>query len=62
MKNWENKKKFNFSHFCLVMSEKVERWNKVSLYKFTHKPLLKNDGQLKKKWQTTQKKKKHPMY
>ena len=32
---------------------------KVSLYKFIHVPLLKNDAQLnQKKWQTTKKKKK----
>ena len=63
MENWENKKKFNFSHFCLVMGEKVERWNKVSLYKFTHTPLLKNDGQLKHKKNKQQKKKSnHPIY
>ena len=62
MENLENKKKFNFSHFCLVMGEKVERWNKVSLYKFTHTPLLKIDGQLKKSDKQPKKKKKHPMY
>ena len=31
---------------------------KVSLYKFTHSPLLKNDDQLKKKLQKKKKKKK----
>ena len=35
---------------------------KMSLYKFTHTPLLKNDVQLKqkKKWQTTKKKGQSP--
>ena len=36
---------------------KNERMKKVSLYKFTHIPMLKNSGQLiQKKWQITQKK------
>ena len=34
---------------------------KVSLYKFTYTPLLKNDDQLKQK-SDTQKKKNHPIY
>ena len=28
MKKWENIKDFNFSHFYLVESEKVEEWKK----------------------------------
>ena len=42
----------------MVGSEKLEGWKKVSLYKFTHIPLLKNDAQLKKK--DKQLKKNHP--
>ena len=47
MEQWEDIKDFNFSSFCLVESEKVEKWKKVNLYKFTYILLLKNDGQLK---------------
>ena len=36
---------------------KSEGMKKVSLYKFTHTPLLKNDGQLKHKKNKQQKKK-----
>ena len=43
MEKWEDRKDFNFSHFCLVKSEKV------SLYKFMHISLLKNYAQLKPK-------------
>ena len=43
MEKWKDRKDFSFSHFYLVGS------GKVSLYKFTHTPLLKNDGQLKQK-------------
>ena len=43
MENWENRKYFNFSNFCLVESEKVDGQEKMNLYKFTHIPLLKND-------------------
>ena len=39
-------------------SEKVEEWIKMSLYKFTHIPLLKNDAQLKQKSDKQPKKKK----
>ena len=28
VEKWENRKYFNFSHFCLVVSEKVEGWKK----------------------------------
>ena len=43
MEKWKDRKDFSFSHFYLVGS------GKVSLYKFTHTPLLKNDDQLKQK-------------
>ena len=26
MKKWEDRKNFNFPHFCLIGSEKVEKW------------------------------------
>ena len=48
MEKWEDRKDFIFSHSCLVGSGKVER-EKMSLNKFTHIPLLKNDAQLKTK-------------
>ena len=39
----------------------MEGWIKMSLYKFTHIPLLKNDAQLKQKSDKKPKKKKnHP--
>ena len=28
VEKWEDRKYFNFSHFCLVGSEKVEGWKK----------------------------------
>ena len=28
VEKWENRKNFNFSHFCLVESEKVDGWKK----------------------------------
>ena len=58
MEKWKDKKDFNFSPFCLV------RNGKVSLYKFTYTPLLKNDSQLKQKIDKQPKKKKinHPVY
>ena len=46
MKKWEDRKYFIFSS-CLV--GKSERMKKMSLNKFTHIPLLKNDAQLKQK-------------
>ena len=58
VKKWNNRKYFNFFPFCLVGSEKVEGWIKMSLYKFTHIPLLKNDAQLKQKSDKQPKKKK----
>ena len=61
---WKSKRieKILFSLiFCLVGSEKMEGWKKVNLYKFTHTPLLKNDGQLKQKT-NKQKKKNQPIY
>ena len=63
MEKLEDRKDFNFSHFYLVESEKVEgRKKKVSLYKFTHTTLLKNDGQLKQKVTKKKKKSNHPIY
>ena len=48
---WENGKDFNFLPFCSVRNEKNEGMKKVSLYKFMHTPLLKNDAQLQlEKW------------
>ena len=58
MEKWNNKKYFNFLPFCLIGSEKVEGWIKMSLYKFTHISLLKNDAQLKQKSDKQPKKKK----
>ena len=50
MEKWEDKKKFSFPHLCLVGGGKVKGWKKKkSLYKFTHKLLLKVDVQLKQK-------------
>ena len=52
MEKWEDKKKFSFPHLGLVGGGKVKGWKKKkkkSLYKFTHKLLLKVDVQLKKK-------------
>ena len=43
VEKWEDRKYFNFSHFCLVGSEKSGGMEKVSLYKFTYTLLLKND-------------------
>ena len=57
----ENRKDFNF-FFFLVVSGKVEVWKKVSLYKFTHIPLLKNDVKLKQKSDKQPKKRNHPIY
>ena len=37
---------------------KSEKMDKINLYKFTHTPLLKNDGQLKQKSDKQPKKKK----
>ena len=46
---WEDRRDFIFSILCLVGGGKMKGWEKMSLYKFTHMPLLKNDAQLKKK-------------
>ena len=48
MKKQEDRKYFNFSHL-FGWEWKSEGMEKLSLYKFTHIPLLKNDGQLKPK-------------
>ena len=74
MEKWENIKDFNFSHFCLVFfflrisflfswEWKSGGMRKMSLYKFSHTPLLKNNGQLIQKVTNNQKKKgNHPIY
>ena len=50
MEKWEDRKYFNFCLFCLVGSGKAEgRKKKMSLNKFTHIPLFKNNTQLKQK-------------
>ena len=49
MEKWESRKDFIFSLFYLVRSRKVKGMEKMSLNKFTHIPLLKNDAKLKKK-------------
>ena len=48
-KLWEDRKYFNFSLFCLVESEKMERWKKLVCINLLIYPLLKNDTQLKQK-------------
>ena len=58
MEKLEDRKDFNFSHFYLVESGKVEGRKKKSLYKFTHTTLLKKDGQLKQKSDKKKKKNK----
>ena len=63
MKNCEEKKlqedgkvggqkRFQFPLFLFVWKWKSRGMEKVSLYKFTHIPLLKNDAQLKRKTHT----------
>ena len=49
-KLWEDKKDFNFSHFCLIENGKVDGRKNI--------PLLKNDAQLKQKSKKQAKKKK----
>ena len=49
VKKWEDRKDFNFPHFCSVGSVKSGEMEKMCLYKFTHIPLLKNDALLKQK-------------
>ena len=49
MEKQEDINDFNFSHYCLIGNGKVDGRKKMSLYKFTHIPLLKNDAQLKQK-------------
>ena len=47
MKMWEDRRDFIFSISYLVGGGKEKKLEKMSLYKFTHMPLLKNDAQLK---------------
>ena len=49
MEKQKDRKDFNFSYFLFGWEWKNEGMKKVSLYKFTYIPLLKNDTQLKKK-------------
>ena len=62
MEKWENRKNFNFSHFYLVGSGKVEGYKKWVCQKLTHIPLLKNDAQLKKNVTNKQKKNQSPKF
>ena len=39
MEKWEDKRDFNFSNLCLV-GWKHRKMRKMSLYKFTYKPLI----------------------
>ena len=59
MEKLEDKKYFNFSHFC-GWEWKNRRMEKLNLYKFIHIPLLKNDSQLKQK--SDKQLKKNPNY
>ena len=47
IEKWENRKDFNFLHFCYIGSEKIEEWKKKIVCKFTNILLLKNNAQLK---------------
>ena len=49
VEKWEDRKDFNFPLFCVGWEWKSWGIKKVSLYKFTYIPLLKNDAQLKQK-------------
>ena len=59
MEKLEDRKDFNFSHFC-GLEWKNRRMEKLNLYKFIHIPLLKNDSQLKQK--SDKQLKKNPNY
>ena len=61
VKKWEDRNDFIFLFFVWL---EVKKWNdkKMSLYKFTHTPLLKNDSQLIQKSEKQLKKKNHPIY
>ena len=61
VKKWEDRKDFIFLFFVWL---EVKKWNdkKMSLYKFTHTPLLKKDSQLIQKSDKQLKKKNHPNY
>ena len=63
MEKGEDRKYFNFSLFFFGQEWKSGKMEKVSLYKFTHTLLLKNDVQLKQKCdKQTKKKSNHPIY
>ena len=57
MEKQKDRKDFNFSYFLFGWEWKNEGMKKVSLYKFTYIPLLKNDTQLKQKSDKQKKKK-----
>ena len=62
MKKWEDRIIFILS-LLFGWKWKSGRMKKISLNKFTHIPLLKNDAQLKqKKWQITTKKEQSPKF
>ena len=56
MEKWEDRKYFNLS-FLFDWKWKSGKMEKVSLYKFTHTPLLKNNVQSKQKSDKQPKKK-----
>ena len=49
MKKWNDRKIFKIFSFQFGWKWKSGGMEKISLYKFTHIPLLKNDRQLKQK-------------
>ena len=58
MEKWEDKKNLISLLFIWLEVEKLKDGKKMSLYKFAHTPLLKNNGQLRPK----KKKNNHPIY
>ena len=49
MEKWEDKKNLISLLFIWLEVEKLRDGKKMSLYKFAHTPLLKNNGQLRPK-------------
>ena len=45
MEKWKDRKYFIFSHFLFGWEWKSRKMEKMSLNKFTHIPLIKNDAQ-----------------
>ena len=62
VEKWEDRKYFNFSPFCLVGSGKVEGWKKWICINYSYIFVKKWWPIKTKKWQTTTKKKNHPIY